>query len=229
MSQSLTNSSDWPVPSLLGPTLLQAGAELPLSAEDAPGDLYLAQYLILYFGASWCVPCRRFAPVFKDCVNNIRNRGEDTVAVVFCSSDKDEGEVLCGLLGAGVIIPLTQSFPSPTLSESQMDYLEKHMPDGAFAVPLDVVPALDSKFQVSGIPTVVILDAKTGEVIVKDAVTNVLRDPEAKGFPWRARTVWEVLRDDKVVRKNEDGKWVDVQLSELSEKPMSLLLFSAEW
>lgn len=103
------------------------------------------------------------------------------------------------------------------------------MPDSTLAAPLETVPALDRRFHVSGIPTVVLLDGQTGEVIVKDCVTNVIRDPEGRQFPWRTKTVWETLEGEDIVKKDDEGNWFPVNKAELQDKELVFLLFAAEW
>jgi nucleoredoxin len=42
-----------------------------------------------------------------------------------------------------------------------------------------------SKFGISGIPTLVLLDAETGETINANARMDVVQHPDGKGFPWK--------------------------------------------
>jgi nucleoredoxin len=63
------------------------------------------------------------------------------------------------------------------------------------ALPFDnkkVAGALNSAFEVEGIPTLVFVDAKTGEVVTKDGRERISNSPE--GFPWPPRPV-ETLDD----------------------------------
>lgn len=59
--------------------------------------------------------------------------------------------------------------------------------------------ALSKKFKVEGIPTLVVVDAKTGEVVGKDARSGVMRSGAA-GFPWPDPTLRSVLGSQKLVR-----------------------------
>merc|ERR1712176_754684 len=82
--------------------------------------------------------------------------------------------------------------------------------------------ALSKKFKVRGIPTLVILDGKTGETITLDGRDGVSSEPEA--FPWKPPSVAEIL--------SALPPFVDKEGEEvpLSERPGPLLLyFSAHW
>eukprot|EP00964_Phaeocystis_antarctica_P048693 scaffold28196_cov80-Phaeocystis_antarctica.AAC.1 len=46
--------------------------------------------------------------------------------------------------------------------------------------------ALSTRFEVEGIPTLVLLDGATGETINAEGRGAVGGDPEGRGFPWRA-------------------------------------------
>lgn len=78
-----------PLASLLGPTLLRAdGIEIATADAFGPdGALSSCQFLAIYFGATWCIPCRKFAPLFKGFVERNLDKG---IKVVFASSDQDE-------------------------------------------------------------------------------------------------------------------------------------------
>merc|ERR1712199_130699 len=82
--------------------------------------------------------------------------------------------------------------------------------------------ALSKKFKVRGIPTLVILDGKTGETITLDGRDGVSSEPEA--FPWKPPSIQEIL--------SALPPFVDKEGEEvaLSERPGPLLLyFSAHW
>jgi len=94
--------------------------------------------VLLYFSAHWCPPCRGFTPVLAEAY---KKYGAKDVEVIFVSSDQDQG-----------------SF------------------DGYFAeMPWTALPFIDrekknqisKKFDVQGVPMLVVLDGETGEVITK--------------------------------------------------------------
>merc|ERR1712230_115826 len=82
--------------------------------------------------------------------------------------------------------------------------------------------ALSKKFKVRGIPTLVILDGKTGETITLDGRDGVSSEPEA--FPWKPPSVQDILSSLPPF-VDKEGEEVS-----LSERPGPLLLyFSAHW
>lgn len=50
----------------------------------------------------------------------------------------------------------------------------------------DMNSGLNSEYEVDGIPTLVVLDASTSEVLNADAVESVFEDPEGQKFPWKS-------------------------------------------
>jgi len=109
----------------------------------------------LYFSAHWCGPCRYFTPLLAKCYEECKKQGKK-FEVVFLSSDQDD-----------------DSFKS---------YFAD-MPWLALPYSQRALKELVSKaFEVRGIPTLVLLDPKTGEVITKDGREAV--STGAEFFPW---------------------------------------------
>merc|ERR1719230_2391013 len=55
---------------------------------------------------------------------------------------------------------------------------------------------LSKKYKVSGIPTLVLLNGATGELITKDGRAAIMEDPQGENFPWTPPTLnelWESL------------------------------------
>ena len=112
----------------------------------------------LYFSAHWCPPCRRFTPKLVECYEKLKAAGKK-FEVVFVSSDKvKEG--------------FDEYFASMTTSAGDqlmaLDFDERQLKND-----------LSTLFEVSGIPTLVLLKAN-GEVITTEG-TDVL---DADYFPW---------------------------------------------
>jgi len=106
-------------------------------------------YVMLYFSAHWCPPCRGFTPALAKRYESLKASGAN-VEVVFCSSDRDEG-----------------SFQS---------YF-KEMP--WLALPYskrDLKDELSSIFGVRGIPTLVICN-KDGTKFNTDGRGAVMDEP----------------------------------------------------
>jgi nucleoredoxin len=111
-----------------------------------------------YFSAHWCPPCRAFTPVLAEYHKTVRARGIK-FDVVFVSSDKSE--------------------------EESADYYN--------GMPWLIVPYVDrerktqlaQKYEVKFIPTLIVLNAKTGEVISSNGVEEVKADSNGDNFAWK--------------------------------------------
>lgn len=57
----------------------------------------------------------------------------------------------------------------------------------------EVYNRLAPSYQVKGIPHLVFIDAQSGDVITLDGRTKVLQDPYGLQFPWRSRSVANLL------------------------------------
>ena len=99
----------------------------------------------VYFSAHWCGPCRQFTPqlvkFYQDC-----KRHKKTLEIIFVSSDKNEGEM------------------RKYMKEANMPWL---------AVPYGspIIKKLKEEYQITGIPTLIILDAN-GRIVT----------PSGRGF-----------------------------------------------
>jgi nucleoredoxin len=152
----------------------------------------------LYFSAHWCGPCRGFTPELAKMYSSaLKAKG---LEVIFVSSDKTEAEF--------------DSYfkEQPWLALPYADRAKK--------------AALNKKFKVEGIPTLVILDGKTGETITTDGREAVSEDPTGKNFPWKPPSFWEALGTEFL--KGTDGETVDVDEIKGAGKVIGLY-FSAHW
>lgn len=112
----------------------------------------------IYYSAHWCPPCRAFTPTLVD----FRNKYADQFEVVFVSADRDDASM------------------KKYIEEAKMPWLTVTR-EG------DVAEALDEKYEVTGIPTLVILKAdgslltRDGRALVSSGVDGtLLNDPSAK-------------------------------------------------
>lgn len=148
----------------------------------------------LYFSAHWCPPCRGFTPQFAGWYkDSLQAKG---LEVVFVSSDRDDD----------AFKEYFAEMPWKALPYEDRDRKEK----------------LSKKFKVQGIPAVVILDGD-GNVITKDGRAAISSDPAGENFPWKPRSVTEILAGCKLIGK--DGA---VEASVLDGKVFGLY-FSAHW
>eukprot|EP00930_Biecheleria_cincta_P086473 TRINITY_DN75753_c0_g1_i1.p1 TRINITY_DN75753_c0_g1~~TRINITY_DN75753_c0_g1_i1.p1 ORF type:complete len:350 (+),score=64.29 TRINITY_DN75753_c0_g1_i1:63-1052(+) len=109
----------------------------------------------LYFSAHWCPPCRGFTPqLAKSYTSALQAKG---LEIVFVSGDHNE-----------------ESFRS---YHGEMPWL---------ALPFasrDKAAALNSKFEVAGIPTLILLSSD-GTKITSEGRAMVGMDPAGEKFPW---------------------------------------------
>ncbi|XP_059146256.1 nucleoredoxin-like [Physella acuta] len=111
-----------------------------------------------YFSAHWCPPCRGFTPVLAEYYTKLRNAGKK-FEVVFVSSDSDEASCQ----------EYFNSMPWLLLPYEERDTKDE----------------LSNTYEVSGIPTLVLLDAKTGDIISTDGDEIILSDTDGDKFPWK--------------------------------------------
>lgn len=151
----------------------------------------------IYFSAHWCPPCRGFTPEFARIYGELKSAGKN-FEVVFASSDRDES-----------------SFDE---YRSEMPWLSLPYANRA------AKSALSSKYKVSGIPTLVILDEK-GEVITKEGRGAVM-NPE--NFPWIPPTLLDALGGESGEFLTGDGE--KKTLKELTDAGKHIgVYFSAHW
>lgn len=58
-------------------------------AEFVPGDRPEPEFYLIYFGAYWCGPCRRFSPLLVRTYHEMKATASDRFEVIFVSSDQD--------------------------------------------------------------------------------------------------------------------------------------------
>jgi len=150
----------------------------------------------IYFSAHWCPPCRGFTPKLAEFyTKSLKEKG---LEIVFVSSDKDDGA-------------FAEYF-------GEMPWL---------AVPFgnkDVKAALNKKFKVQGIPSFVIVDSE-GKTITTDGRSAVMEDPVGAEFPWKVKSMAELLDGVQLMRQSEKVSIKDA----LSGKKAIGLYFSAHW
>jgi nucleoredoxin len=115
------------------------------------------QVVGLYFSAHWCPPCRGFTPQLAVFYEDLKEANESQLEVVFVSSDRDEAS-------------WAEYF-------GEMPWLALPFNDR------DTKSKLAGMYEVTGIPTLVIVDAKTAQVITKEGRKKVMTEP--KNFPWK--------------------------------------------
>jgi len=127
-----------------------------------PAADLVSKHLLLYFSGHWCPPCRGFTPTLAENYKTYKAAGLE-LEVVFVSSDRDE-----------------KSFSEYF---SEMPWLALPYADRARK------DALSKAFEVSGIPSLVVLgpvDPATGDrpIVNKNARGVVGGDSTGAEFPW---------------------------------------------
>ena len=137
---------------LFGDSLLvkKDGAVVTAPTDEVVGN---KKFVIVYFSASWCGPCRKFTPLLSVCYEDRTDVNESQV--VFVSADQD-----------------LEGFDS---------YFEE-MPWSA--VPFDKDDKRDEisgKFNVAGIPRVVVLNGTDGSIVNDDARGKIVEKKSISG------------------------------------------------
>jgi len=127
--------------------------------KSAAADLKSNDVLGIYFSASWCGPCRAFTPELIKTYNKLKQEGKK-FEIVFASGDQDEA--------------------------AYTSYFSK-MPWKAFPFEDKRQSALNQKFQVQGIPTLVFVEGSSGKLISTKGRSLITEEPE--GFPWRPKAL----------------------------------------
>jgi len=149
----------------------------------------------IYFSAHWCPPCRGFTPKLAESYKKMQAAGKNW-EIVFASSDR---------------------------SESDFKEYFGEMPWKALPHGDERKDELDSMFEVGGIPTLVVIDAKTGNVITKSGRAMVDSDPEGAEFPWYPKPLNELdggcveyINDTPVVVAFDDSEAVRAAMEPLA-------------
>ncbi|KDO32836.1 hypothetical protein SPRG_02529 [Saprolegnia parasitica CBS 223.65] len=143
------------------------------STAVATAEILAGKKVLLYFSAHWCGPCRGFTPTLATYYTKLQK--QLNFEIVFVSSDSDD-EAFAEYFG---------SMPWLALPYAERDRKE----------------ALSTKFNVQGIPTLVVLDEE-GAVITTNARGKISSDPDGLAFPYVPKTFRQMLGDRFV---NRDG------------------------
>jgi len=152
----------------------------------------------IYFSAHWCPPCRGFTPKFAETYNKMKEAGKK-FEVVFVSSDQSEEEF--------------KSY------HAEMPWLALKFD------AKDLNDKLNSKHKCEGIPYLVILDGKTGEVNSTNGRALVSKPDWNEKFPWKPIPMSADALGTEFLKGEET---VSVQ-SVINEIDVLGIYFSAHW
>ena len=174
LQSSITNSN---LPSstfadLFGPTLYKWKVNsdaTTMQVDELPTSELLKDKtaIAIYFSASWCGPCKKFTPVLAQLYTKLNKKGK-IFEVVWISRDRSGDEFL----------EYYQQMPWLAVT---LDNLEK------------VLQKLGPKYELKGIPHLVILDGDDASVISLDGRTVIANDQHGLEYPWRPRTLLSLL------------------------------------
>ena len=175
--------------SVFGPSLVTKSGSGTASVST---EAHLAgKFVLIYFSAHWCPPCRGFTPELVTFYNNLKSKRSD-FELVFVSSDQND---------------------------SQFNEYYGEMPWAALPfADRDRKNILSAKFGVRGIPTLVVLGT-TGELITTKAREKVSEDPTGAEFPWVPQTLQEELgtsfigKNGPVTNSSFAGKFIGIYFS----------------
>ncbi|XP_033748718.1 nucleoredoxin-like isoform X1 [Pecten maximus] len=188
---------------LLGKSLLKQNGDNFIQVDtDQSEGLGEKEYVGIYFSAHWCPPCRSFTPQLIQFYKEMKKAGANKFEVVFFSSDGDES-----------------SFKGYA---KEMPWLYLPYTDR------DRKNQLSKTFKVGGIPTLVLLEVKTGKLITRNGRQKVGTDPDGIMFPWSPKTYREILNGDGVSEKYQETFVKGDYLEKLEGKVFGLY-FSAQW
>ncbi|RNE96389.1 tryparedoxin [Trypanosoma conorhini] len=153
------------------------------STVDAATALKGKKYLLLYFSASWCPPCRLFTRQLAEFYESFHE--SHGFEVIFLSRDRGEG-------------PMRAYFYNQKYSRLALRGGEGSHGDW-LAVPYAranaIGPALMQRYAVQGIPTLLLFDLETAELLTRNARNLVARNLDtAEGFPWAGDADTELMK-----------------------------------
>ena len=174
------------------------GGQLRYMAEHVDSSSAFAgkSYIGIYFAAQWCAACRAFTPHLIQWYNKHATRLGLEVVLVSSDSDPHSFEEFFGSMPW-----LALPYASRSLKE-----------------------AISKRFRLTGIPTLVIVDAQTGQLCTTDGRKQVLMDSAGERFPWVPKAFLEVLTGDVL---ETDGTLTPCE--DLQSLDALGIYFSAQW
>lgn len=133
-------------------------ASLPLVNDDlTPStDPITTPLILLYFSASWCPPCQQFSPILSKFIK--QHVGD--VTCIYVSADRNQYDMQDYISGKG-----WKSVSWDTSKER----------DGLF-----------SEYGVYSIPTLLVMDAKSGKVITTWGKSAIMKNSKGCVSEWKA-------------------------------------------
>lgn len=135
------------VSELVGKSILTHNSETGDLIKVSSQNVLRAEFLGLYFSASYCPPCREFTPLLQRFFEDV-NSQYNIIDIVFCSKDRTEADFI--------------------------DYFTNHHIWHAIPYQKDKLRTdLMAAFHVQTIPKLIIIDTQTGEVVSDTARQDI--------------------------------------------------------
>ncbi len=166
------------------------------SKVSADSALKGKDFVCLYFSAHWCPPCRMFTPKLKEWYQEVKGKN---VEIVFVSGDRSPKDMM------------------DYMKESHGDWL-------ATEHESDLSEKLNEKFEVSGIPSLVVLKAD-GTLVTKGGRADVSNHGKDAIEFW-GQTAVDLLKGQHFI-KTDDSK-VSAE-TVIESKKFIGFYFSAHW
>lgn len=152
--------------------------------------------MIICTTKSFSTACRRFSPVLRALHDNLKTReGTEDFEIIFCSMDR---------------------------THSEYESYTKNMPWWCLPPNSPATDRLVAQYRALAVPQLVVVD-RDGSVLSTDAVQDVARDPEGYCFPWRPKSIADIL-PPHYIASDESLR----PTTELDNKHL-LLYFGASW
>lgn len=190
---------------LFGATLLSEKGKTDVKTVDVLKD---KKAVGIYFSAHWCPPCRMFTPELAkwySAEDGLKSKGME---IVFVSSDQGQ-----------------EAFDEYVAEQPW--YALPYTDEGK-----KLKAKLSKKFKVQGIPSFVILDGATGELITLDGREAVSNDPKGVDMPWHPVPLKDIMNGTEFLKgssENDKDKKVVFNDEFLEGKEAIGLYFSAHW
>ncbi|XP_003744124.1 nucleoredoxin-like protein 2 [Galendromus occidentalis] len=155
------SSSSVPVGSKFDMDIISGSQVSKLDKKKKPISEVFAEndIVVFYFSAHWCPPCRNFTPQLASIYKGLKEAGKK-IEVIFMSSDRTEEQMLS------------------YMEESHGDWF-------AFEFGSPIKKKFAEHFQVSSIPTVIVLNGD-GVVVSTDGRNEILRLDAGVWEKWTA-------------------------------------------
>ncbi|CAF1632899.1 unnamed protein product [Adineta ricciae] len=146
---------------------------------DLNDEKYKGKVFGFYFSAHWCPPCRLFTPKLIDFYKKYAE--EKKLEIIFLSSDNDQES----------FDEYYKEMPWLTLDFNEQDKKDE----------------IENKFEISGIPKLILIDGDTGDVICTDAREQIQnRDKQGENFPWKEKPKDKDEDENKDKDKEDEDK-----------------------